>query len=328
MSFAVLGAALLLAVHLVVSTALSLLVALALPRFEARPGGSPARRASTLFCFSLLPALSGLAVALGLALPAWLVHEPRGTNETAGPVLVALAAAGAALVAGRAGAALLDQWRTWRLVRRWSATGRPLAGLPLPATRIPHEFPVAAVFGLVRGRLFLADRLLIALSPEELEGVVAHEVAHRAARDNLKRLLLRASPDVLALTGLGARLRQAFEDAAEAAADGRACARVSPLVLARTLLKVASLVPPGQRLDAAVAALHRDGALSARVLALVAAQERADAGGVALTRTGRRAPPGLAAALVAAALAALAVASDSSLRTTHALLESLVHLMS
>ena len=171
--------------------------------------------------------------------------SPAGSAETAGPVLVALAAAGAALVLGRAGAALLDLWRTSRLARRWSAAGRPLAGLPFPATRFAHEFPVAAVFGLRRGRLFLADGLLRALSPEELDGVVAHEAAHRAARDNLKRLLLRASPDLLALSGPGARLRQAFEEAAESEADDRACARVSPLVLARALLKVAALVPPG-----------------------------------------------------------------------------------
>jgi Zn-dependent protease with chaperone function len=326
MSFAALGAALLLAVHLVVSTALSLLVALALPRFEARPGGSPARRASTLLCFGLLPALSGLAVALGLALPAWLVHEPRGTNETAGPVLVALAAAGASLVAGRVGAALLDQWRTWRLVRRWSATGRPLAGLPLPATRIPHEFPVAAVFGLARARLFLADRLLQALSKDELDGVVAHEAAHRAARDNLRRLLLRASPDLLAFTGAGARLRRAFEEAAEAAADRRACARVSPLVLARALLKVASLVPPGQRLDAAVAALHRDGALSSRVRALVAAHDQADGPAAApADRSVGRVPD---TTLALAALAALIAIGALSLRPVHGLLEVFVHLLS
>lgn len=328
MSFAALGLALLLAVHFVVSTSLSLLLTPALPWVEAHPGGAPSRRAAALLFLGLWPALGGLATAFLLALPAWLIHEPRGTGETAGPVLVALAAAGAALVLGRAGAALVDQWRTWRLVRRWSAAGRPLAGLPFPATRFAHEFPVAAVVGVVRGRLFLADQLLRALSPEELRGVVAHEAAHRAACDNLKRLLLRASPDLLALTGPGARLRQAFEDAAEAAADARASARVSPLVLARTLLKVASLVPPGQRLDAAVAALHRDGALCARVRVLVTAHDRANAPGVARAGSGRRAVPGLAASLVAVALAAWLAALASSLPTMHGLLESLVHLMS
>lgn len=326
MSFAALGLALVLAAHVVVSTALSLLALVVLPWVGARPVDPPARRASALLFLGLLPAFGGLAVALGLALPAWLVHEPRGTGEAAGPVLAALAGAGAALILGRAGAALRDQWLTLRLVRRWSADGRPLAGLPFPATRFAHEFPVAAVFGLVRGRLFLADRLLRSLTPDELDGVIAHEAAHRAAHDNLKRLLLRASPDLLALTGAGARLRQAFEDAAEAEADARACARVSPLVLARALLKVASLVPPGQRLDAAVAALHRDGSLCARVRALVAAHDRS---GVGRSESDLGATHGLRVTVVGATVVAVLVAPGFvSLHAVHGWLEALVHLLS
>lgn len=323
MSFAGLGLALLLAVHAVVSTLVSLLVAAALPWIEARPGADPARRARALLGLGLLPALGGLAAALGLALPAWIVHEPRGGGESPGPVLVGLAGAGALLVLGRAGAVLLDQWRTLRLVRRWSAGGRPLPGLALPATRFPGRFPVVAVFGLVRGRLFVADRVLRALSREELAGVVAHEAAHHAAHDNLKRLLLRASPDVLSLTAAGARLRRAFEDAAEGAADRRACARVAPIVLARALLKVAASVPPGQRLDAAVAAFQRDGSLAARVRALVAARDEPVRRCERLHRGG-----GLAALLAALSLPALVAAAAASLGPVHRALESLVHLLS
>lgn len=328
MSFAALGLTLLLAVHLLVSTVLSLLVGLALPWVAPRAGGTPPRRAATLLYLSLLPSLGGLVAALGLALPAWIVHEPRGSAETAGPVLVALAAAGAALVLARAGAALLDLWRTSRLERQWSSAGRPLAGLSLPATRFAHEFPVAAIIGLRRGRLFLADGLLRALSPEEIDSVVAHEAAHRAARDNLKRLLLRASPDLLALSGPGLRLRQGFEEAAEAEADDRACARVSPLVLARALLKVAALVPPGRGLDAALVAFHRDGSLSARVRSLVAAHERTFASAASPDQAHRPVKRGLGAALTVAVLSALVVAGSLSLPLVHGLLESLVHLMS
>ena len=328
MSFAALGLALLLAVHLLVSTVLSLLVGLALPWVAPRAGGAPSRRAATLLFLGLLPSLGGLVAALGLALPAWIVHEPRGSAETAGPVLVALAAAGAGLVLARADAALLELWRTSQLARRWSAGGRPVAGLALPATRFAHEFPVAAVVGLRRGRLFLADGLLGALSPEELDGVVAHEAAHCAARDNLKRLLLRASPDLLALSGSGARLRQACEEAAEREADDHACARVSPLVLARALLRVAALVPPGQGLDVALVAFHRDGSLSARVRGLVAAHERAVASAPGPGQAPRPRKLGLGAAFGVAVLSALVVAGSLSLPLVHGLLEALVHLLS
>ena len=328
MSFAALGLALLLAVHLLVSTVLSLLVGLALPWVAPRAGGPPARGAATLLFLGLLPSLGGLVAALGLALPAWIVHEPRGSGEAAGPVLVALATAGAALGLVRAGAALLDLWRTSRLARRWSAAGRPVAGLPLPATRFAHEFPVAAVVGLRRGRLFLADGLMRALSPEELDGVVAHEAAHCAARDNLKRLLLRASPDLLAWSGPGARLRQAFDEAAEREADDRACARVSPLVLAGALLRVAALVPPGPGLDAALVAFHRDGSLSERVRGLVAAHERTAASMPGPGQAARPMKRVLGAALAGAVLSGVVVAGSWSLPLVHGLLEFLVHLLS
>ena len=328
MSFAALGLALLLAVHLLVSTVLSLLVGLALPWVAPRAGGPPARRAATLLFLGLLPSLGGLVAALGLALPAWIVHEPRGSGETAGPVLVALAAAGAALVLARAGAALLDLWRTSRLARRWSAAGRPVAGLPLPATRFAHEFPVAAVVGLRRGRLFLADGLLRALSPEELDGVVAHEAAHRAARDNLKRLLLRASPDLLALSGPGARLRAGLRGGGRSRGRRPRVRSRLPLVLARALLKVAALVPPGRGLDAALVAFHRDGSLSARVRGLVAAHERAVASAAGPGQVPRPVKRGLGAALGVAVLSALVVAGSLSLPLVHGLLESLVHLLS
>ncbi|HEX9185503.1 MAG TPA: hypothetical protein VGB87_00390 [Vicinamibacteria bacterium] len=56
-----------LAVHLLVSSASSLLVPVVLRWIEARPAGAPARRASALLLLGLLPALGGLAAALGLA---------------------------------------------------------------------------------------------------------------------------------------------------------------------------------------------------------------------------------------------------------------------
>lgn len=323
MSFAVLGLLLLLAVHLVVSTVLSLLVSLAVPRIEAAPEGDPQRRASVLLCLGLLPALGGLAAALGLALPAWLVHEPRGGGESAGPALWLLAAGGALLVVGRMGAAAFDQWRTLRLVRRWSARGGPLPGLSLPATRFAGSFPVAAVVGVARARLYLADRVLAALSPAELAAVVAHEEAHHAARDNLKRLLLRGSFDLLALGACGARLRRAFESAAESAADARARTRVPPLVLARALLKVASLVPPGERLEASFAAFHRDGSLDARVRSLVAAHDRSAAGDAPASAGGRR-----VAGLAVLALPLFGAIALLCLRPVHVLLEALVRLLS
>jgi Zn-dependent protease with chaperone function len=322
-SFAALGLAVCLAVHLLGTLVVSLAVAVALPRLEPPLQRlAPDRRASLLLLLALLPAGSGLVAVLGLALPAWLLHEPRGGAESPGPLLLALAAAGALLVVGRLTLALADACCTARLVRRWRAEGRELSGFPFAATRVAVDAPVAALGGIVRPRLLLSGALLDALLPGELDAVVEHERAHAAARENLKRLLLRASPDPLALWPAGRRLRAVFEEAAEAAADRTACARVPPLRLARALLKLAALAPRGPILEIAAAALHREGDLAMRVRALVHAHESGES--VA------DAPRALGTSWLAAGLfvALLAAAGASLLPRVHGMLESLVHLLS
>lgn len=323
MSFALLGLGLALALFAAGAAGLSLVVALAFPTLErASHGLEPRARASLLFGLGMLPAVGGAVLAVGLVLPAWLAHEPREAEEQAGPVLLFLASVGILLVLVRFGAALGDVLRTERTVNAWIAAGQPLAGLPLPATRFPHAFPVAALAGWRRPRLLLADRLLGALSPAELEAVVAHELSHLEARDNLKRLLLRAAPDPLAFFGAGARLRRAFEEAAEAAADATAARRVSPLGLAQALMAVAALVPPGQRLELSVATVHREGSLATRVRALLRAHDGEG------TASGSRSWPRRAAGVVALAVFFLLMVGSSTLPVVHRVLEGLVHLPS
>jgi hypothetical protein len=180
-------------------------------------------------------------------------------------VLLALALLGVAVVILRTGSAARDWVRTRRVVALFRRSGREMGGLPLPASRAAHPFPVAALAGVWRPRLLLSEQVIGALSREELDAVLAHELAHLDARDNLKRLLLVASPDALGLTS-GGRLRSEFLEATEAAADARACGRVSPTVLARAILKVARLVPAGGRLEVAVASFHHEGSLVSRVV--------------------------------------------------------------
>ena len=152
--------------------------------------------------------------------------------------------------------------------------------------------------------------------------MVAHELSHLEARDNLKRLLLRAAPDPLAFFATGARLRRAFEEAAEAAADASAARRVSPLGLAQALMAVAALVPPGQRLELSVATVHREGSLAARVRALLRAHDR---GG---SVSGSGPWPLREAGVVALAVFFLLVVGSSTLPVVHRVLEGLVHLPS
>jgi bla regulator protein blaR1 len=320
--FWLLGLAVLLAVHLLATTTASLLVAARYGRARVRRAAlPPAERARRILLAALFPFAVGLACA-ALVVPAWLVYEPRGTQETPGLALVALAAANLALIAVRVGGGVRDAFRTRRVVAFFRREGRDLAGLPLPASRAVYGFPVAALAGLWRPRLLLAEGVLGALRPEELDAVVAHELAHAAARDNLKRLLLRVSPDPLALTRLGRRLRAEFVEAAEAAADARACARVAPTVLARALLKVARLVPPSGGLDLALASLHHEASLAARVQALVEAIPAGPGGAAAARGAGSR------ERLATSLLIAIGVASAwAALAVVHQGLEGLVRLL-
>jgi len=319
--FWLLGLAVVLAAHFVAAAAASLLVAWAHRRACSRLAPlAPGARATRLLALALFPAAAGLATA-GVAAVAWLIHEPRSTAETPGPVLLALALLGLAVAALRAGSAVLEGVHTRRVVARFRRNGREMDGLPLPASRADHAFPVAALVGVWRPRLLLAEQVLGVLNPEELDAVLAHELAHLDARDNLKRLLLVASPDPLAFTSGGRRLRSEFLEAAEAAADARACRRVAPTVLARAIVKVAGLVPARGRLDLAMASFHQDGSLASRVRALV--------DGPVGAREAASAPRGhLAIGMVLAVALAFALASSgAALATLHGALERLVHLL-
>ncbi len=316
MSGVLLGVLLALAAHAVVSSSAASAIVLVAPALERRLARRPpAARVRGLFALALAPALAGLAAAAALVAPAWVVHEPAGARETAGPLLWVLGLAGAALLLPRPVAAARLARRTARAVRAWTRGGSPVAGLSLPATRIEHPLPVAALAGTLRPRLLLAGRLVDALSADEIRAVAAHERAHAAAGDNLRRLALAASPDALAWLPAGRRLRAAFEEAAELAADERARRDVRPETLARALVVAASLVPDGGRLALPLAALDA-APLAARVRALLAAAPLPAAPEDAWPRL-----RGVAAALLAvAALAAWSAARPEA----HSLLEAVV----
>jgi hypothetical protein len=318
--FWLLGLAVVLAAHLLSVLGASLVVAAVGRSARARLARlAPAARASRLLFLALLPAAAGL-LCVGLVVPAWLLYEPRTTSESPGPALLALALAGLVLVVARAASGAADALQTRRLVTLFRREGREIGGLPMPASRAAHAFPVAAIAGLWRPRLLFADCVLSALGPEELDAVVAHELAHRSARDNLKRLLLRASPDPLALTAAGRRLRADFLEAAEAAADARACARVAPTVLARAILKVARLVPTQGRLELSLASFHREGSVATRVRALLDSSAPPQRASTDRPRPGRRIALGLLLGIgLASAIAALAL--------VHQGLERLVRLL-
>ena len=224
-------------------------------------------RAQLLFAIRILPVVAAASAAFAIALPVFLWFEDRGTHEPVNRTLSVLAAAGACL-------ALRGAWRAasaWRttaaVVGAWQRRGRRLEGLTprLPAYAVDDAFPTVAVAGILRPRLFIAERVLREFPAQEIAAMVAHECAHVSARDNVKRLLMRACPDVFGTPAV----EREWAAAAEEAADARAAALhpSARLDLAQALIRVARLAAPTA--PQLASAFYLGGSIDTRVRRLV-----------------------------------------------------------
>lgn len=273
MTFALLGTSVALAAFAAATVLASAVLAAAWKLLASAAGRAPAgARARLLLAMRCLPAAIGLMVT-GLAVKAWLVLEARQAPESLGTPLAAAAGLGLFLLL----AGLRRGWRSWRagreLASRWMAEGTAvdLPGVSLPSYRIVHRWPVVCVVGTMRPRLFVAQAVLESCTNDELASVLAHESGHVAAGDNLKRLLLKLLPDVLAWLPAGRALEKAWEGASETAADAwAACARPgAALDLAAALVRVARLGAGGGWVELPARALLDDGSVAPRVQRLL-----------------------------------------------------------
>jgi Zn-dependent protease with chaperone function len=212
---------------------------------------TPTTRARTLFMLRVLPVTASLAVLMFLILPAYITHEPRSTHESVSYKLglIALVSAGGIALATFRG---LASWRaTSRLISDWLTHARriSLAEVGIPCYQIQHQFPVVALVGILRPRLFIASQVVEQLRPEELAGAIHHEVGHLIARDNLKRAFMRVCRDVLLIIPCGRMLDRHWSEASEAAADEHAALGGGnvALDLASALVKIARMIPAGSR---------------------------------------------------------------------------------
>jgi len=234
----------LLALVLLAAFAVFNLVLSAVSALWWRAAASRVRASRDFLALRLLPAAGALLLALTVVLPAFLAYEPHDEREAAGPLLWALAVS--ALIC-------IDQG-VRRAIRACRAARALLARCPNgvayeagPGQRVQllDAFePLVAVVGAWRPRIVASPSVREACSPEEFSAVLAHEAAHLAARDNMKLLLLLATPDVLAWTPFAAQLTSRWRVAAEHEADQRAAGSDPErrLVLASALIKVARLV--------------------------------------------------------------------------------------
>jgi beta-lactamase regulating signal transducer with metallopeptidase domain len=324
--FALRGIAVSLSIFAVLYGALSLAVCcvwrrvwLGSRRFSAR------RSADLLFTLRMIPFIAATAATLALAVPSFLLLEPRAVNEplTAVPVVLGLCGI-AVLVAGmwKAAAALAQVSQTvalWSREARATGAGEfhPSAfgsGPTFPVQRISGVVPPLTAAGILRPSVWLSRAAEFVLSGRELQCALQHEAVHVRRRDNLRKLILR----LVAFPGM-AELETAWREATEMAADDAAVSSASEaLDLAAAVIKLSRLIPREAPVDLMTALVHSPAqSLNARVERL-------------LTWTERRQSPakgyswGYALCASVAVLTALAVTYSELLVRVHAATEWLV----
>lgn len=314
-----------------VLTSLASALAVVLWRLSSRAAETwkASTRAQFLFLLRIGPSLAALLCVGGIFIPAYLANEPRHTGEIVTAKLGLVAAVSLYGIGCTLWRACATYIATRRLVRDWMRHAEPvrIEEVAIPVFRLRHQFPLIAIVGVWRPKLFIADQIFCSLNGEEISAAIAHEEAHLGAWDNVKRGLLRACRNYLTAVPLGRCLDRAWFGAAELAADEHA-ARSGPSValdLASALVKVARLVPRGSSpvMLAGAALIAQDsGNIRSRVLRLTHLAAHPNC----LTRTGNHGPnlaigAGLSGLLLAAVLM---VSSPSFLAAIHAVMECVV----
>lgn len=208
-------------------------------------------RAEILFVMRIGPPVLAIVAIAAFMIPSYLTYEPHTTDETVSwklGTLATLSAIGVGLAISRG----IRSWLATRsLLKDWLAasTRIELEAIHVPTYVLDHSFPIIAVVGAFRPRLFIANHVLESLSEEELAAAIAHEYGHLAAGDNFKRSVMRVSRAALLLIPCGRSLDRAWSEASESAADEHAAQQSSfvALNLASALVRIARMIPKGQR---------------------------------------------------------------------------------
>lgn len=275
--------------------------------------------ADALFILRMIPCTVAAGVTLGLAVPSFLLLEPRAVKESIGAAAVGLGICGAAVLLGgiwNAAAALL---RASRTVARWSGGARAIdrreADFETPVFLMPTaEAPPLTAAGILRPRVWLSGAAEFVLTERELQSALRHELVHIRRRDNLRKLVLR----LVALPGM-AQLEKAWREATEMAADDAAVSNASEaLDLAAAVIKLSRLAPLAPTAELTTALVHSPAeSVNARVERLIAWTERRQS-----------AAPGYSLRYslcgAAAVMATLAVTYGTLLMRVHAATEWLV----
>jgi Zn-dependent protease with chaperone function len=226
--------------------------------------------ADLLFALRIFPLATAAVITAAFTVPSFLLLEPRAIDEPIGEIPLVLGLCGAALgIFGLLNSALAIR-RASRAISGWTRGAQPIsASAPVPVLRITRPVPAMIAAGIARPRVLLSGAAEAALTANELQTALNHEVAHVRRRDNFKKLLLR----FVAFPGMSC-LEATWLEATEMAADDAAVSTAGEaLDLAAALIKLSQL-PAEPPVDLTAALLHSPAAtMNARVERLVAWSE-------------------------------------------------------
>jgi hypothetical protein len=228
-----------LAFFAVVYCSLSMLTALAWHIAPWIRKGRIARSAGLLFGLRMFAFVVSGVISVFFTFPSFWMMERAALDEDAGTFV--LAACAVVIVCAGVFRLFRDQSRTTRAVRAWLLGAWNADG---GATKLvlgaANGAPALILVGIRKPQVMVSDTATRLLSDEELRVAIRHELGHRRSWDNLKKVLLSATP----FPGMGA-LERSWREAAELAADDAAVGnRQEALDLAAALIKLSRSPKP------------------------------------------------------------------------------------
>jgi Zn-dependent protease with chaperone function len=234
--FAARGALVSLAFFAVVYCPLSVLMLLAwritARKIRMRLVSSP----NFLFVLRIFPFAVSAAVTLFFTLPSFWLLERTSPDEDVATFI--LAACSVVILSAGLFRLLKTQARTTRAVAHWLGGANAGSHASLPVLTA-SDAPSLVLVGIRKPKVMVSHSATTLLSDDELQVAVRHELGHRHSWDNLKKVLISATP----FPGMSI-IESAWQEAAELAADDSAVTnRQEALDLAAALIKLARSSP-------------------------------------------------------------------------------------
>jgi len=212
---------------------LSLLVALAWRGAKHIRHANAANDANLLFGLRIFPLALSIVITVFFTFPSFWMLERTPLDEDMVTFILALCS----LIILGAGLfrVLRAQARTTRAVAHWLVGTTSIGGRAgTPVLSASHGARALILVGIRSPKVMVSDTAAAMLSDDELQVALRHELGHVRSYDNLKKVLISATP----FPGMGA-IERAWQEAAELAADEAAVAnRQEALDLAAALIKL------------------------------------------------------------------------------------------